>query len=71
MTTTIVSSSPEVVISSRLDDLCNEVRAIKSSLAASHQGQDSRGGSGGENDTRVCARLKSSSTVKQVCQGLD
>ncbi len=60
MTTAVVSSSPEVLISSRLDDLCNEVRAIKASLAASYQGQDSRGGGGGEKDTRVCARLKSS-----------
>ncbi len=60
MTTAVASSSPEVLISSRLENLCNEVRSIKASLATSLQGQDSRGGGGGEKDNRTCTRLKSS-----------
>ncbi len=60
MTIAVASSSPEVLISSRLENLCNEVRSIKAVLTTSLQGQDSRGGDGGEKDTRACAKLKSS-----------
>eukprot|EP01084_Bolivina_argentea_P113574 202379_1 len=50
MTIAVASSSPEVLISSRLENLCNEVRSIKAVLTTSLQGQDSRGGDGETTD---------------------
>ncbi len=68
MTTTVECSPPEALISSRLENLCNEVRSIKTSLATSLQGQDSRGGDGGEKGAQFCAKLKSNKVVKyKVC----